>query len=118
MASYQVIRKKRSKYQAVIYSVSYNNPIHDIREISEYMRKHIDVEGYVLFDLLLSNGENFNRFTEGYFDGYEISFNSLKVIELTDAQEIQAINSFYQNNRKLLDNSVLSPSEKFRYARK
>lgn len=118
MASYQVIRKKNSKYEVVIYSISYNNPIHDIQEISEYMREHIDVEGYVLFDLLLSNGENFNRFAEGYFDGHEISFASLKVIELTDVKEIQAINSFYQNNRNLLNNSVLSPSEKFRYARK
>lgn len=118
MASYQIIRKKSSKYQAVIYSVSYNNPIQDIQEISEYMRKYIEVKGYVLFDLLLSNGENFNRFAEGYFDGYEISFNSLKVIELTDAKEIQGINSFYKKNKNLLNNSVLSPSEKFRYARK
>lgn len=118
MAGYQVIRKKCNKYQAIIYSISYNNPIQDIRGISEYMRKHIHVDGYVLFDLLLSNGENFNRFAEGYFDGYEISFNSLKVIELTDAQEIQAINSFYQKNKNFLNNSVLSPSEKFRYAKK
>ncbi len=45
MNSYQIILKQSSKYQAVIYSVSYNNPIQDIREISEYIRKQTNIVG-------------------------------------------------------------------------
>ena len=117
MNSYQIILKQSSKYQAVIYSISYNNPIQDIREISEYIRKQTNIAGYVLFDLLLSNGENFNRFAEGYFDGYEIKYNSLKVVEVHDANTLQDINSYYKKNRQILNNGILSPSEKYKYAK-
>ena len=117
MNSYQIILKQSSKYQAVIYSISYNNPIQDIREISEYIRKQTNIAGYVLFDLLLSNGENFNRFAEGYFDGYEIKYNSLKVVEVHDANTLQDINSYYKKNRQVLNNGIPSPSEKYKYAK-
>lgn len=117
MNSYQIILKRSSKYQAVIYAVSYNNPIQDIHEISEYIRKQTNIAGYVLFDLLLSNGENFNRFAEGYFDGYEIKYSSIKVIELDDAKILQDVNSYYKKNRQVLNNGILSPSEKFKYAK-
>ena len=117
MTSYNIEFEECDKYAAVIYSVSYNNPIQDIRQISEEMRKHFDSSCYVLFDLLLSNGDEFNRFAEAYFDGEEIKFDSISTIKLQDESKIKKINEHYKGKVKQLNQSVLSSREKLRYVR-
>lgn len=118
MISYSVNTKlKTDKYRAVVYALSYNNPLHDISSISTTLREMIASPGYVLFDLLLSNGANFNRFVEGFFNGKTVVFDSLNVVELRDFHQIECINSYYRNNPTILNNSVLSPSEKMRFGK-
>ena len=106
------------KYGAVIYALSYNNPLDDINNISSSLRKKRTSPSYVLFDLLLSNGVNFNRFVEGYFNGQIISFDSLSIVELHDHCQIERINAYYQKNPAVLNEGVLSASEKMRFARR
>ncbi|WP_281513168.1 type II toxin-antitoxin system RnlB family antitoxin [Bacteroides acidifaciens] len=111
MENYEIATKKNNRYRAVIYSVSYNNPIHDVFKISELFKLKTYSRGFILFDLLLSNGDNFNRFVEAYFDGNEIVASTLKVIKLKDQKFLKDINSYYKTHLKFLNNSVLSPSE-------
>ena len=114
MISYSVDTKlKTDKYRAVVYALSYNNPLHDISSISTTLREMIASPGYVLFDLLLSNGANFNRFVEGFFNGKTVVFDSLNVVELRDFHQIECINPY----PTILNNSVLSPSEKMRFGK-
>lgn len=117
MTSYSIVYRENKKYAVVIYSNSYINPIQDLKEISMEIRKHINTECPVLFDMLLSNGENFNRFAEAFFDGTEILFESIQVVEMNDLIFLNEINTFYKRNMKALNNSVLSPSERFKYAK-
>lgn len=119
MISYTIDTKLQTdKYSAVIYALSYNNPLHDISSISMTLRKATAAPGYILFDLLLSNGVNFNRFVEGYFNGEIIAFDSLNVVELRDHCQIERINAYYHNNPSILNAGILSPSEKMRFARR
>lgn len=117
MATYSIVYKKERKYKAVIYSNSYLNPIQDIKKISLDLCCHINTEGILLFDLLLSNGENFNRFAEAYFNGKEIIVDTIRTIEMYDNKFLDEINSFYKGNYKLLNESVLTASERFKYAK-
>lgn len=119
MLSFTIDTKLQSdKYSAVIYALSYNNPLHDIDSVSSTLRKRRTSPSYILFDLLLSNGVNFNRFVEGYFNGEMISFDSLNIVELHDDCQIDCINAYYQNNPAILNKGVLSASEKMRFARR
>lgn len=119
MLSYTIeSNMQNDKYGVVIYSLSYNNPLHDINSISLSLRQQRTSPSYVLFDLLLSNGVNFNRFVEGYFNGQTITFDSLSIVDIDDRYQIEYINSYYRNNPAVLNKGVLSASEKMRFARK
>ena len=65
--NYSIEYHKHNKYLAVIYSSSYINPFDSIKEINNDMKRNSSKEGFVLFDLLLSNGNNFNRFFDIIF---------------------------------------------------
>jgi hypothetical protein len=64
MTNYSIDFRKYNKYSAVIYSASYVNPFDSIAEITAEIKKHLTGTGFLLFDLLLSNGDSFNRFVE------------------------------------------------------
>ena len=117
MTNYSIDYNKCSKYLAVIYSASYVNPFENIADITkEIQKKYLDT-GFVLFDLLLSNGDSFNRFVEAYFDGREIKKDSICVVSLDDTKTLSKINSHYRGRNNELNNSVLSPSEKYKYSK-
>lgn len=119
MLSYTIdTNLQTDKYGAVIYALSYTNPLHDINNISSSLRKKKTTPSYILFDLLLSNGVNFNRFVEGYFDGQIISFDSLNIVELDDRYQVERINAYYQKNPSILNGGVLTASERMRFARR
>lgn len=117
MANYSIVLTKDKRYDAIIYANSYISPIQDINEISlELSRLHI--EGVVLFDMLLANGDNFNRFAEVYYDGTQIHLEKMEIIEVYDKCFLNEVNCFYKQNIDLLDNSVLSLSQRFSYSNK
>ena len=115
MRSYNIIYNPKGKYSAIVYPVSYINPIDDIESISNDLKKHIPVGSYVLFDLLMSNGDNINRFFEVIYDGSELKTSSLRIINLSDEQ-LHVMNMYYRGKTKELSNSILTPRERFRFA--
>lgn len=115
MDSFNIIYKQYGKYSAIIYPVSYLNPIEDIQSISEELKKHLTAGCYVLFDLLLSNGDNFNRFAEVYYDGNDIQTSAVSITEIPSS-EVQGLNMYYRGKTKELSKSVLSAKERFRFA--
>ncbi len=107
---------KSNKYSAVIYSVSYISPFNSLNDITAEIRANLRKKGFILFDLLLSNGDCFNRFAEAYFDGEKIILDSITIIDIEDITQLKHINAHYKGREKELNNSVLSPSEKYKYA--
>lgn len=117
LLNYSIDFCKCNKYSAIVYSVSYINPFESISEISTDIRTMLPEAGYVLFDLLLSNGDNFNRFAEAYFDGTEIKRDSISVISLDDVGQLKQINRHYKGRLVELNNSVLASSERLKYSK-
>ena len=117
MENYNIVYLNDELYKVIIYSNSYINPIQYWKEISEEIQKSVNKEVIILFDMLLSNGENFNRFAKAVFDGKEIQFNTIEIINITDEKLLKKINSFYNKKIRILNNSVLTSSQKYKFAR-
>ena len=115
MNSYNIIYEQHGKYSAIVYPVSYVNPIDEIQLISLELREHLPAGCYILFDLLLSNGDNFNRFAEVFFDGGDISIESVSITEVP-SDELQRLNYYYRGKTKELSKSVLSAKERYKFA--
>lgn len=104
-------------YGAVIYSVSYLNPLEDMESISNELITKVKKPCTILFDLLLSNGDEFNRFVAGYFDGRHVSYDSLKIVSFDDAATLRTIDHYYHGKFACLNRGVLSPAQRMRYAK-
>lgn len=115
MKGFHVVYKDCGKYSAIVYPVSYLNPIEDIKSISMELKKHLAAGSHVLFDLLLANGDNFNRFAEAQYDGSEIKASDIRITELP-ADTVQELNAYYRGRAHELASSVLSERERERFA--
>ena len=114
MSIYCIEHKKMEKYEAVVYATSYRNPFEEIGKIEMDISNQIPNGGFILFDMLLSNGDSFNRFAEAYFDGNKIQKDTITVVDM-EKPLIKSINEFYKGKAVELDNSVLTQSEKMKY---
>lgn len=102
-------------YKAVIYATSYLNPLSELEQVAEELSCTIEKPCDVMFDLLLSNGDAFNRFVAGYFDGQQIAYDSLKVIEIKNNDAVKAINRYFHGKFAYLQNSVLDKKTQRKY---
>jgi hypothetical protein len=115
MRIYDISFKQSGKYSAVIYPVSYENPVVEIVSISKDLRDRIPKDTYVLFDLLLSNGDSFNRFVEAFFDGEYVDSSSFSITQISQEQ-VKSLNKYYCGKTEQLNRSVLSTKEKYLFA--
>lgn len=84
-----------------------------IEEYNTLINKELskkDFKGEIVFDLLLSNGNNSQRFFKAVFDGLKILNTSYKVLN-PDHRILRKTNEYFKKNRSLFENSVLSNRE-------
>ena len=118
MDNFDIDYEQHGKYSAVVYSVSYINPIEDIQSISTELKEHLPAGGHILFDSLLSNGDNFNRFAEVFFDGEDINATSIHVVDRVaeiSSDELEQLNRHYRGKVEELNNSVLSVKDRSKF---
>jgi hypothetical protein len=109
---YHIEKTSKIPYHCIILSTSYKSPI-DQLDILERDLRAKEINGDVLFDLLLSHGNTPDRFYKLSFDGIKINMDSFKKVESV-SKEIRAItNNFYRDHQHLLKNSMLSNHHKF-----
>ncbi len=90
---------------ASTYDASLKNDKNVIKKL-----KNIDYKGQVFVDMLLKNGNISTRFLSVFFDGN--SFNKSKILE--DRNKFLSIEKdFYKNHPQIVENSILSRSEKW-----
>ncbi|MBC2855495.1 type II toxin-antitoxin system RnlB family antitoxin [Cetobacterium sp. 2A] len=96
-----------SKYKYILYSTSYESSVTDRSSLLKLI-KQFSLKGYVLVDLLLSKGNNFNRFMELYIENENIK--GIKVKKDTDIYIQNESLKFYYKNKALLDkkNSIFT----------
>lgn len=112
MSNLEVAKLNNSKYGYLVFSTSYTNSILDVESVSNDLRESKCAPGALLFDLLLVNGNAFNRFVEAYYDGEKIDPKTYNIVEIVDKSITDKSQKFYKNNSRLLDNSILTYSEK------
>ena len=92
------IRKLDSidEYDYIIYPSSYINPLSKIKRLNEKLKNKINYPCTLLFDLLLCNGDNFNRFAKAYYDGEKIIRDSIEVVKI-EGKELEIIEKVDKN---------------------
>lgn len=116
MKKVEIIKSEVSGYSHIIYADSYINPLLNIDSLTEKLLTKNVQACNILVDLLLSNGENYNRFAKAYFNGKSIERNSLEVVEL-DEISVKKVNGYYSKNKKIISKGVLVESQYMKYAR-
>ncbi|NOT85347.1 MAG: hypothetical protein HOP02_11345 [Methylococcaceae bacterium] len=112
---YQLSAFNGEPYKYVSFSVDYSRPEEYLSDVAkELARKKF--EGYVLFDLLLCNGLNSQRYVKSYFNGN--TFQQDSFIALSDKELDESVKQFtfkfYSSKNELLENSnLLSRAQKF-----
>jgi len=109
---YKIIETKLKSYTYIVFSLSYMNPIDQKEEIEEDLKKR-GVKGKIIFDLLLSHGNNPDRFYEASFDGEKIDEDSLKAAKSISKTIKRLSTSFYREQNQYLEGSILSTVQKF-----
>lgn len=101
-------------YDFLLFSINYWNPLSDLSSLENRLRKITTKPCTILVDLLLCNGDCFNRFVEVFFDGISIHRQNIRVVSLNEDQK-QKMDAFYKNRKELIENSVLSKKEQENY---
>lgn len=98
-------------YDYIIYPTTYINPLLKQALLNEILKKETRKRCKILFDLLLCNGDCFNRFCKGIFDGNKMLDDSLDLVEISDNEKIKYVEKYYANNKGALKKGVLVPRE-------
>jgi len=101
-----------SRLSAVVYSIGFDSPMNHLQTIEGELYRS-GIQGEIVFDLLLSNGNTTDRFYSAFFDGEKLIEESIKKV-LTPSSTIQKESlSFYHSKTKYLKNSVLNKAQRF-----
>ena len=93
--------ENNTKYKYILYSTSFESTVNDKKSIVKVLKGQNSFKGYVIVDLLLSKGNNFNRFVELYLEN-----GIIKKINIQKEITIDIKNAsfkFYYQNKELLD---------------
>ena len=104
--------KKISNDLLMVFTTSYRNPINYL----DYVKKELsnfDFNGRMIFDLLLANGFNSNRFVRVEVKNSEIKKSSMSIMKKVNTLILENSFKFYEENSHLLNNSILSEPDKF-----
>jgi len=109
MKSYNIINIKDG-YKFIVLAISYVNPVDELDEIEkELYNKRFN--GKVLFDLLLCNGINKNRYVEINFNGERFDTSSLKLIESITRSSKEIVSEYFKEHPIYIESSVLPKAQ-------
>ncbi|TGG86991.1 type II toxin-antitoxin system RnlB family antitoxin [Geotoga petraea] len=115
MKNYLIKKNNQGFYDYLIFATNFESPLNNLLEIEKELSKK-NFEGKVLFDLLISNGDEHNRYIESYFDGNNFDHEKFKIVSVDN--KIQNISTnFFKKHTKLFENSVLSSIDIFKISR-
>jgi len=110
--SYNLKKISNTECQYIIFSVDYHRIEDYISDLSKELSRR-SYSGMVIFDLLLSNGLNSDRYIKAIFDGNKFLLQTMETIDNVDKQIEKISSKFYQCKPEYLENSVLTRAQKF-----
>lgn len=90
-----------------LFSTSFESNIRSARKMKELFEKINLKTGTVIVDLLLANGNSFNRYINVHVNNYMVQRVSIHEEPSKIVKEISL--DFYHENINLLKNSILTP---------
>ncbi len=106
--------EKVSTTTAIVFANSYVNTISFLPRIEEQLAS-MNFSGEVIFDLLFSNGNAFNRIAVSNAVRGKVDRKAFRIVSLSSLEEVvlEKIKAFYESNSALLEsNFILSDQEK------
>lgn len=99
-----------SGFMTVVTATGYENPLSSLSDVASVLRANCDIGNEsVLFDLLCSNGEEWNRFVVVDYNGSSFLRDSVSVVQKCDVScdllESQA--RFFEDHPEYIQDSVL-----------
>lgn len=107
-----MIKEINNKSEYIILSTSYISPLDELYDLEQEL-KMLNFKGEIIFDLLLCNGLNENRFLKGFFDGQYIDISNITIMSNVQNYIKKISKEFYITNSQLIDYSVLPDSHKY-----
>lgn len=112
---FKLLTFNNSVYQYISFSVDYSRPDEYLSDLAMELAQR-KFSGYIIFDLLLCNGLNSQRYIKSFFDGSNFQYDSFSTMsdKELDVSLKQFTSNFYLTHKELLDRSVLlSKAQKF-----
>lgn len=89
--------------QIVVFATSYLNPIDYLPAIET----ELPSTGKIIFDLLLCNGNNANRFVQATVERGKVDRASMSVVRAVEPGILALCQAFYRANLMLLENNEI-----------
>ncbi len=110
----KIFQNENNETQYIVFSTSFISPLHTLKEIEDELSTQINEEKEIVFDLLLSNGNNSNRYGKAIYDGRKFKSGSFEVVNVPKKSELRRFSTqYYQEHMEFMDNSILSSAQKY-----
>jgi hypothetical protein len=110
----KTFQKGNKEVQYVVFSTFFMSPTDFLEEIEKELSMQINEEKEVIFDLLLSNGNNSNRYGKAIYDGKKFKHRSFEVISIPKDDELRKFSmQYYKEHADYVNNSILSSAQKY-----
>ena len=113
--SYKILNSPDDNFKAIIISLTSESLSDNFDDIKSELLSN-DIKGKILFDYLLSNGNNNNRFFEMDFNG-EFLLNTFNKTTVSEEIKDNLLNFYSANYRQYIANSLLSEPLKYIFRR-
>ncbi len=110
----KIFQNKNNETQYIVFSTSFMSPLDSLRKIEEELSTQINGEKEIIFDLLLSNGNNSNRYGKAVYDGQKFKFRSFEIVNTPKGSDLRKFSTqYYKEHIEFINNSILSSAQKY-----
>ncbi|WP_379142558.1 type II toxin-antitoxin system RnlB family antitoxin [Paenibacillus sp. sgz500992] len=114
MKGYELLQLSCDDFEYLVLSTSFETPLTYLMDITTELNSKSNMSNFkVVFDLLLSMGNNSERFIEAFYDGEQKNIDLFNVLKIDKKNDLRKISCEYlKQNSIFLDNSVLNSQQK------
>ncbi|WP_196602094.1 type II toxin-antitoxin system RnlB family antitoxin [Pectinatus frisingensis] len=110
MGKYSIIALSNQKNKFLVIANTYENPINDL--ISDDYVPFL-VDGDVIFDLVIINGMNLNRFVGATIEQHRLLPETIRIIKNVPPEILKISKDFFMSNIHIVGGSSLPSATKY-----
>ncbi len=110
MEKYSVFEIDHMSNYFLVIANTYENPINDL--LCDNYVPFVE-NGYVIFDLAIINGINFNRFIQVTVENHRLQEKSIKVISEVPSDILEISKKYFETHRDVIQQSTLPSATKY-----